>query len=456
VKASRSANQSTLSRIIAQVEQALASHSQLERTVDRVARLFVPCVVLLSLLTFAFTWINGTATLGYALMRAITVLVIACPCALGMATPMAITAALGWASRHGIFVRDSRVLETVRNVDTLILDKTGTVTEGRFALLDVALHYYATQHAVAMALHNGDEDQRRTPFFAPSPAHETENDVLSVMASLEQYSEHPLGRAVMDAARDRGIHIRDADAVEVLKGMGITGSVERRNAFVGNRRLLRQIGADVDPDLELQASTWEAEGKTVSFIGWDGEVQAAAAFGDRLKPEAIALVRELQKSGIELRIVSGDSMATTKWVAVQLGIDHFESEVLPDQKARAVRDLQQRGAVVAMIGDGVNDAPALAQADLGIAMGSGTDIAMKAAAVVLMNASLARIPDVFALAQKTIRIVRQNLFWAFFYNVIGISLAVAGVLNPIMAAFAMLLSSLSVVGNSMRLTRQSL
>src|SRR4051812_34483758 len=275
------------------------------------------------------------------------------------------------------------------------------------------------------------------------------------LGCIVSVSETGFGCPCHGSRYDQDGNVTGGAGIEVHKGRGITGFLQRRSVFVGNRRLLGDIGVPLDADLEAQVTTWEAEGKTVSFIGWDGEVQGTAAFGDRLKPEAISFVRQLRDSGIDLRLVSGDSMATTEWTAAQLGIDHFESEVLPEEKAQAVRDLQQRGAVVAMIGDGINDAPALAQADLGIAMGSGTDLAMKAAAVVLMTGSLARIPDVFALAQKTIQIVRQNLFWAFFYNVIGISLAVAGVLNPIMAAFGMLLSSLSVVGNSMRLSRQA-
>ena len=451
VRALRTAQDSTLSQIIAMVEKALGSRCELERTVDRIARIFIPAVVLIAVGTFAFSWIYGSATISSALMRAITVLVIACPCALGMATPLAITAALGTASRNGILVRDSRVLETLRKVDTLILDKTGTVTEGKFSLLEL----YLTQEqpvldAVAVASQSSDQ----SPFTANRRAEAT-NEALSFVASLEQYSEHPLGRAVVDSARREGLRMHEAAQVEILKGLGITGSVQDVAVFAGNRRLLEKLEVPLPADLDRKARTWEMRGNTVAFLGWEGTARAVAAFGDSLKRDAAPLVSQLKQLGIRVRLISGDAAATTRWIAAKLGIDSSESEVLPEGKVEAVRKSQLGGAVVAMVGDGVNDAPALAQADLGIALGSGTDIAMKASAVVLMNGTLSKINDVLTLSQRTFRIVRQNLFWAFFYNVLGISLAVAGILNPIMAAFAMLLSSLSVVGNSMRLTRRS-
>lgn len=219
---------------------------------------------------------------------------------------------------------------------------------------------------------------------------------------------------------------------------------------------MKELGVRISYATDVQARAWEEEGKTVSFVGWDGELRALAAFGDKLKPEAIELAAELKRRGVAVHLVSGDALVTTKWVASCLGTYSSEAEVLPEEKVEVVRRLQEKGATVAMVGDGINDAPALAQADLGIAMGSGTDIAIEAAAVVLMNSSLRKILDVFDLSRKTMRLVRQNLFWAFFYNSVGITLAVAGILNPIMAATAMLLSSVSVVANSMRLARQEI
>lgn len=451
VQATRSASDSTLSRIIAQVEQAFATRCDLERAVDRVSRIFVPAVVLVAVLTLLYPWIHGSASLGPALMRAITVLVIACPCALGLATPLAITAALATASRRGILVRDSRVLENLRKVDTVILDKTGTVTEGSFSLLDFTTGERTRLEPVLTATASGSINrlpERSIP--AQSISIDGTTEAISLFGSLERYSEHPLGQAVAEFARQRGTRLYEAKAVEICKGRGITGFVNGKLVFAGNRLLLRELGVAIDDTTEQRARNWEAEGKTVSFVGWDGELHALAAFGDQLKPEAGALVSELRSRGIEVRLVSGDAPYTTEWTASRLGIGSCESEILPEEKAAVVCRLQARGAVVAMVGDGINDAPALAQADLGIALGSGTDIAMKAASVVLLNGSLLKILDVFDLSQQAMRVIRQNLFWAFLYNTVGISLAIAGILNPIMAASAMLLSSLSVVGNSTR------
>ncbi len=456
VQATKTAGESTLSRIIALVEHALSSRSPMERAVDRVSRIFVPGVVLAAVLTFFFTWFAGAGGLGQALMRGITVLVIACPCALGMATPLAIAAAMGSASRLGILVSDSRVLETLHKVDTVILDKTGTVTEGKFSLLDFALCELPCTEAVLAAGVSviGDNTRllRGLPTAFDSDA--AQSEALTLFASLEQFAEHPLGKAVVEFAGGRGIKSRTPSSVEIHKGRGITGEVEGHQVFAGNRRIAAELGIPIRDGLEQQAMEWESEGRTVAFFGWDGAVRAAAAFGDRLNKDAVALAEELKSRRIKVHLVSGDSQATTQWVASRLGCDHYRAEVLPEEKAEAIRQLQAKGAVVAMVGDGINDAPALAQADLGIAMGSGTDLAMKAAAVVLMNGSLERIVDILDLSQKTLRVVRQNLFWAFLYNSLGISLAVAGVLTPIMAAVAMLVSSVSVVANSMRLTRQ--
>ncbi len=228
--------------------------------------------------------------------------------------------------------------------------------------------------------------------------------------------------------------------LKFTKDVAITGLVRGHNVFAGNRRMVEELSIQMDQAANQQAHQWEREGKTVSFMGWNGEVRAVASFGDNLRPEAVGLIVELKQHGLETRLISGDSRATTRWIASRLGVDSFEAEVLPEAKVDAIRRFQERGGVVAMVGDGINDAPALAQADLGIAMGSGTDIAMKAAAVVLINNSLRKILDVFDLAEVTVRVVRQNLFWAFFYNTVGITLAVLGVLNPIMAASGMLLS----------------
>jgi heavy metal translocating P-type ATPase len=406
IRASRVGADSTLSHIIRSVEAAMSSRSQVERTVDRVARIFVPIVCLIAL-----------ATLPFGIMRAIAVLVIACPCALGIATPLAITAAVGACSRRGILVSDSRVLETVGKVDVVLFDKTGTVTVGDFSVLDRL----------------------------------SSDDALQVIAALEAYSEHPLGRAVVEYAHGQRVPIPAARDVTVMKGMGIGGRVRGLSAFAGNRRMVAATGASLDDAIDEQASRWEAQGRTVAFFGWDGAVTGTLALGDRVRPEAASVIAGLRERGIRTALISGDGEATTAQVASQLGVDDYRAEVLPAGKLDVIREYQKCGSVVAMVGDGVNDAPALAAADLGIALGSAAALAMQAAPLVLMSNDLDRVNVVFEAARKSMRVVRQNLFWAFFYNVAGISLAITGVLNPIMAAGAMVLSSLSVIGNSMRL-----
>jgi heavy metal translocating P-type ATPase len=414
VQASKVGGESTLAQIVKAVENAINSRSAIERTVDRVSRVFVPAVIGIALATFAGAWLVADAGLGDAIMRGITVLVIACPCALGIATPLAITAAVGTASRNGILVSDSRVLETIRKVDVVVLDKTGTLTAGDFSLVEVDRNH------------------------------------LPVLASLETYSEHPLGRAVVARAHDEGLAIEVAADVEIHKGMGILGTVGSRRVFAGSRRMVSTV-ANIDAGLAARAGELEEQGGTVVFYGWEGLVRGLAAFGDRLKTGAKELVEKLQKLGVRSVVVSGDSQATTEWVAKEVGADDFRAEALPEDKAAIIEDMKQDGGTVAMVGDGINDAPALAAANLGIAMGSGTDLAMKAASMVLMSDDLNKIVDAFDLSRRTLSVVRQNLFWAFIYNTIGITIAVAGWLSPIMAAGAMVVSSLTVIGNSLRL-----
>ena len=403
IRATRVGEDSTLAQIVHTVEQAAASRTQVERTVDRISRLFVPVVLVLSVMTFAgWQWRFGNPA--DALMHAIAVLVIACPCALGIATPLALTAAVTGASRRGVLVSDTRVLETIRNVDVVVLDKTGTATTGEFTLVEVS----------------GDTSR------------------MAELAAVEESSEHPLGKVV--AARyGKGLK---ASAVEIHTGKGISGVVGETRYFLGNRRL---VGADPTA----------AEAGTTVYFGWDGTTKGTMIFGDRVRPEAAGLCRHLRERGVQTLLLSGDSEAATHSVAAAIGADNWKAEATPDDKLAVIRDMQQRGNVVAMIGDGVNDAPSLAQADLGIALGSGTDIAMHAAPLVLIGASLSGVTETLDLARRTFRVVRQNLFWAFAYNAAGIALAITGVLNPILSAAAMVLSSLSVIGNSRRLARPS-
>jgi len=343
---------------------------------------------------------------------------------LGLATPLAITAAVGSSSQHGILVRDSSVLEKVRQLDVVAFDKTGTVTEGNFELLQTGLV------------------NRNTDF---------DRDYLPLIAALEHFSEHPLGDALIRYAAARKIELVEARQVEILKGLGISGRVDGQHWFAGNQRLAAQQCPSLPRGLAEIAREWEQNGKTVVFFGRDNEVLGLLSFGDRIKPDAAEMITRLKERNIRTILISGDSVATTQAVADAIGVDEFRAETLPVDKTNAIHAFQQAGLKVAMIGDGINDAPALAQADLGIALGSGTDIAMNAADIVLMGDSLGRVLTIFELSGQTFRVVRQNLFWAFFYNTLGMSLAVTGILNPIMAAGAMLLSSLSVIANSMRL-----
>jgi heavy metal translocating P-type ATPase len=399
IEATRVGADSTLAQIVRTVEQAAASRTHVERAVDRTARIFVPVVLLLAVLTFA-GWEWRTGKPAEALMHSIAVLVIACPCALGIATPLALTAAVAGASRRGVLVTDTRVLETIRKVDIVVLDKTGTATAGEFTLIDTT----------------GDTSR------------------MAELAAVEACSEHPLGEAV---AQKYGTGLA-ASEITIHQGMGIGGVVNGVRYFIGNRRM-------VGDALACPASG------TVAYFGWDGETKGAMTFGDRIRPDAVELCRNLRQRGVRTLLLSGDSAGATGSAAAAIGADAWKAEATPDDKVAVIRELQQRGDVVAMIGDGVNDAPSLAQADLGVALGSGADIAMQAAPLVLMGSSLAGVTETLDLARRTFRIVRQNLFWAFAYNVVGIALAITGVLNPILAAAAMVLSSLSVIGNSRRL-----
>jgi heavy metal translocating P-type ATPase len=404
IRATRVGPESTLARIVRIVEQAAASRTKMERSVDRVARLFIPAVLALALITFA-GWQAHTGQPGTALMHAIAVLVIACPCALGIATPLALSTAVAAAARHGILVSDTRVLETIRGVHTVILDKTGTATLGEFALLDLA----------------GDTTR------------------MAELAAVESWSEHPVAKVL---ARQPA-SLLTAHDVTVFPGRGIAGSVNGTRYFLGNGALIEQLSTKPAPMPQLPGS--------VVYFGWDGEVRGALSFGDRVRPEAAALCADLRRRGIRTMLLSGDTRDATSAIAGQIGADEWIAEALPERKVAIIRELQQEGKVVAMIGDGVNDAPSLAQADLGIALGSGADIAMQAAPLVLMGRGLTAVSETLDLARRCFTIVRQNLFWAFAYNVVGITLAMAGVLNPILAAAAMVLSSLSVIGNSRRL-----
>jgi heavy metal translocating P-type ATPase len=421
VRATRVGVDSTLAHIVRTVEQATAGRTRMERAVDRLSRMFIPVVLMLSALTFA-GWQWRTGRPADALMHALAVIVIACPCALGIATPMALTSAVAGAARRGILVSDTRVLETIRAVDVVVLDKTGTATEGRFELLEIT----------------GDTSR------------------MAELAAIEAYSEHPIARAIVayvgrpPAPAEAGsspMRVPTACAVgyplsapaglTVHPGRGITATVGGTEYFIGNAT--------------LAGSETPSGPHTTVYFGWDGLVRGTMTLGDRVRPRARGLCANLRWRGIHTVLLSGDSVEATRHVAEEIGADEWIAEALPDRKVEVIRELQRNGAVVAMIGDGVNDAASLARADLGIAVGSGADIALQAAPLVLMNRSLEAVAEALELAKRAFSIIHQNLFWAFAYNVIGITLAMSGVLSPIFAAAAMVLSSISVLGNSRRL-----
>jgi len=427
----RTGQDSTLAQIIRMVERAMSNRAPIERTVDRVSRIFVPAVIALACATFVFLTLLHLP-IGVALLRAISILVIACPCALGLATPLAITTALGYAAQRGILISDSRVLESMSDIDTVILDKTGTVTTGAFRLLDFAL--------TADDLHAPEAFLR---------------DHLPALAGIEFLSEHLIARAVVQFAREHGISPLEVSSVEVQKGRGIHGICNGRQVFIGNCDLAAPMRSKPNDKLVTIAHQWESAGRTVVYFGLNGDLDGLLAFGDRIKEGAPQAIDTLHRRGITLKLVSGDSRATTAAIAAELGLTDFVGQATPEQKVSLVAELQRIGRKVAVIGDGVNDAPALAQADLGIALGTGADIAVSAAPVVLVRGNLNAIDETFRLSSRATRVVRQNLFWAFFYNIVGLTLGIAGVLTPIVAAAAMLLSSASVIANSMRLSRAS-
>ncbi len=420
--------ESTLARIIRLVESAQAAKAPIQRLVDRVAAVFVPIVLVIAALAFAGGWwALGDAEA--ALINAVSVLVIACPCALGLATPTAIMAGTGVAARHGILIKDAQALEVAHRVTHVAFDKTGTLTEGRPALVAVV----------------------------PAPGR-TEAEVLRRAAALQARSEHPLARAVLERARAELLDTPPADALRALPGRGLEGMVEGHALWLGSTRMLDERGLGAGA-LAATAAALEAEGRTLSWLvaaaaaGGPAEVLGLLAFGDAAKPEAAQAVAALRALGIATVMVTGDNAGSAKAVARRLGLDEVRAQVLPEAKAQVVNDLRAGGAVVAMVGDGINDAPALAAADVGIAMATGTDVAMETAGVTLMRGDPRLVAAAIDISRRTVAKIRQNLFWAFAYNVVGIPLAAFGWLNPVVAGAAMALSSVSVVSNALLLRR---
>ena len=413
--------ETVLARIIRLVEDAQAAKAPIQKLVDKVSQVFVPVVLLIALATLVGWWLYG-APLETALINAVAVLVIACPCALGLATPTAIMAGTGVAAHHGILIKDAEALERAHEVSAVVFDKTGTLTSG-------------TPRIAHLSAIEGDEAA-----------------LLQMAGALQRGSEHPLAKAVLDACAERGLTVADVSDSQSLTGRGIAGSLAGRRLALGNRRLLEESGLNAGP-LADSASAWETEGRTLSWLieqSPEPRVLGLFAFGDTLKPGALQAVQRLSARNISSHLLTGDNRGSAKVVAQALGIKDVHAEVLPADKAATVAALKKTG-VVAMVGDGINDAPALAAADIGIAMGGGTDVAMHAAGITLMRGDPRLVPAALEISRKTYAKIRQNLFWAFVYNLIGLPLAAFGFLNPVLAGAAMALSSVSVVSNALLL-----
>ena len=443
-EATKIGKDTTLARIVRLVEEAQGSKAHVQRLADIIASYFVPIVIGIAIITFLVWFFAGPSpTLTYAFLNFVAVLVIACPCALGLATPTAIIVGTGKGAEHGILIRSADTLEKAHKINAVLLDKTGTLTQGKPAVTDI----------IAAAGYSKDE-------------------ILRLATSAEKNSEHSLAEAIVKEAASKNLPLSPASEFNAIPGFGIEAIVDGKKLLLGNLKLIQERKLILN-GLEVQANELWLAGKTVMFIGIDGQAAGMIALADTIKPDAVNVVRQLHKMGIEVAMVTGDNQRTAEAIAKQAGIDRVFADVLPEHKADEVKKLQGEGKVVAMVGDGINDAPALAQADVGIAIGTGTDVAMETGDITLIRGELSGIVTAITLSKRTMRTIRQNLFWAFAYNVILIPIAAGvlyfafrnstvpsglkfilgdrGFLNPIMAAAAMALSSITVVTNSLRL-----
>lgn len=432
MKAQKVGSETLLSRIIQMVAEAQRSRAPIQKLADQVASYFVPAVILISLLTFAiWAWIGPDPKMVHALISAVAVLIIACPCALGLATPMSIMVATGKGATLGILFRNAEAIETMKKVKTLVVDKTGTLTEGK----------------------------PKVSTLIPAPSVDEEK-LLYFAGTLEKGSEHPLANAITQGALDRKITLRSAAQFQSITGKGVTGTIDQQEIALGNLSLMKDLGVSVDKALLQQADSLREEGQTVMYISVDKTLAGLIGVADPIKESSFEAIRSLHQEGIKVVMLTGDSEKTARAVAKKLQIDQVIAEVLPNQKAEAIFHFQKKGQIVAMAGDGINDAPALAKADVGIAMGTGTDIAMESSGVTLVKGDLRGIVRARKLSRYTMANIRQNLFFAFFYNSVGVPVA-AGILypffgtllSPMIAAAAMSFSSVSVIGNSLRLKK---
>jgi Cu2+-exporting ATPase/Cu+-exporting ATPase len=426
--ASRVGEETMLSRIIAMVEEAQGSKAPIQNIADRIAAIFVPAVLVVAALTL-MVWVTAGAAfmdfstaLSFGIMGMVGILVIACPCALGLATPTAIIVGIGKGAENGILIRNAQSLETLSTVDTVVFDKTGTITAGAPSVTDIA------------------------PFDSDTTA----ASILQLASSVESRSEHPLALAILSAAKAKQIYLLDVTGFEAQEGIGVQGSIAGKN--------IRVRKPEKDESARSRIGELQRQGKTVVILEEEGSPRGLIALSDTIKPEATDAVKALRTKGIKVIMLTGDNRDAAAYMAKQAGIDVVIDEVMPQEKASRIKELQQRGSKVAMVGDGINDAPALALADVGIAMATGTDIAIESAGVTLLSGDIRKVAQSITLAKATMRIIRQNLFWAFIYNVIGIPLAAGAFyplfgifLNPVFSGIAMAGSSVSVVTNSLRL-----
>ncbi len=438
-KATKVGSETLLSHIITMVQEAQSSKAPIQALADKISGVFVPIVVVIAFATLGIWLLIGSQYLGfshalsYGLVSFVGVLVIACPCALGLATPTAIIVGVGKGAREGILIKDAATLEKLHNAKIVVVDKTGTLTEGKPKLLNIHAH----------------------PKSGLS-----EEKVLALLASLEQKSEHPIASAIVNAAKEKNLTLETVEKFEAVKGKGIQGTIAGTEYFAGSLKMIRELGIEIDAQRIGRAAH---EGKTLVLLATKNELLAIAMIADALKDVAVQAVKDLHALGIRVVMLTGDNQSTAEYIAKQAGIDEVIADVLPEDKLKKIQELQAGGSIVAMAGDGVNDAPALAAADVGIAMSTGTDVAIESAGITLLGGDISKLVKAIRLSKLTMRGIRQNLFWAFIYNIVGIPLAsglffplFGWLLSPVFAGFAMAMSSVSVVGNSLRLKTKKL